>query len=264
MQKQNAIVVVPLYTTNLSPDEIMSVKRSVAVLGSHPFAIVCPEGLDLAPIETLLPKDYKTERFAPDYFKGVKGYNRLMLSEAFYKRFSDYEYVLICQADVFVFEDKLDYWCNKGYDYIGAPWIGSKRNIWNKALFSLRNFFKKENKKRSNAHLFKVGNGGFSLRKVSTMQRIVTQQQANIEAALKNPTSKNHHMEDIYFSLVAPKNIPGMKIPDYTEAAEFSFDRKPQIALKINNGKLPFACHGFNKPKVKEFWKPVFDRILNS
>lgn len=262
MHQQNAIVVVPLHTTNLSADEVMSLKRSTQVLGRHHFAVVCPDGLDLSPIEALLPENYSTERFAPEYFKGIKGYNRLMLSAEFYARFTAYNYLLICQADVFVFEDRLDYWCSKGYDYIGAPWIGSKRNLWNITLFNIRNFFKKNSKKRSNAHLFKVGNGGFSLRKISMMKRIVTQQSADIEEALKNPSSRNHHMEDIYFSLVAPAKIPEMKIPGYVEAAAFAFDRKPQAALEINGGKLPFACHGFNKPKVKDFWKPVFKGIL--
>jgi Protein of unknown function (DUF5672) len=262
MTQQNAIIVIPLHTTNLNADEVMSLKRTVAVLGSHPFAIACPLGLDLTPLNELLkPVNYITERFEPEYFKGIKGYNRLMLSQEFYTRFAAFEYLLICQADVFVFEDKLNYWCGKEYDYIGAPWIGSKRNLWNITLFNIRNFFKKKSKKRSNAHLFKVGNGGFSLRRVSMMKRIVTEQSAVIEEALKNPSSRNHHMEDIYFSLVAPTKIPEMKIPGYVEAAAFAFDRKPKTALKINGGKLPFACHGFNKPKVRDFWKPVFEKF---
>ncbi len=262
MQQQDAIVVVPLYTTNLSADEVMSLRRSTQVLGHHAFAVVCPEGLDLSPVEALLPQHYVTERFSPDYFKGIAGYNLLMLSAEFYARFTAYKYLLICQADVFVFEDQLDYWCSKGYDYIGAPWIGSKRNLWNITLFNIRNFFKKKSKKRSNVHLFKVGNGGFSLRNVGMKKRIVTEQISDIEDALKNPSSRNRHMEDVYFSLVAPTKIPEMKIPGYIDAAAFAFDRKPQIALKINGGKMPFACHGFNKPKVRDFWAPVFKKVL--
>ena len=35
--------------------------------------------------------------------------------------FLEYQYMLIYQLDAFVFEDKLDYFCELGYDYIGIP-----------------------------------------------------------------------------------------------------------------------------------------------
>lgn len=261
MQKQKTAVVVPLYTTNLSKDETMSLQRSVAMLGHFPFIIICPEGLDLSPLYELFgPVNLSLERFDPDYFKGIKGYNRLMLSEEFYNRFIDWDYILICQADVFVFRDELQYWVDKGYDYIGGPWIATPRNRWNVMLFNIKNFFKK--KKKSSQHFFKVGNGGFSLRRVSVMQHIVSEQKADIEYALAHPNHHKHHIEDIYFSLLAPQKMPEMKIPGYKEAVGFSFDRRPHLALKINGGKLPFACHAFNKTIVKRFWRPIIKKAL--
>ena len=71
----------------------------------------------------------------------------------------------------------------------------------------------------------------------------------------------HRHVEDVYISLVAPMLIPEMKIPDYTEAVDFCIDRKPKEALKINKGNVPFACHGFNKPKVRDFWKPFIEKF---
>jgi hypothetical protein len=53
-----------------------------------------------------------------------------------------------------------------------------------------------------------------------------------------------------------------MKIPDYREAVDFCIDRKPEMAVEINGGKVPFACHGFNKPKVSDFWKPLIDKAV--
>lgn len=51
------------------------------------------------------------------------GYNRLMLSEDLYSAFSNYEYILICQSDAYIFRDELKEWCEAGYDYVGAPWL---------------------------------------------------------------------------------------------------------------------------------------------
>ena len=113
--KSRVIVVVPLYTTQLSADDVVSLERTIAVLGKHPLAVVCPEGLDLSPLDNLLhPGTPAVERFPPTYFKGVEGYNQLMLSTQFYSRFAGYEYLLICQTDAFVFEDKLEILVREG------------------------------------------------------------------------------------------------------------------------------------------------------
>lgn len=261
MEEHKKIVVMPIYTTNLSPEEILSVKRTAQMLGNYPISIVCPHGLDLSPLHTVFsPVTFTAERFDPAYFTGIKSYNRLMLSQELYARYSNYDYMLLCQADVFVFRDEFDFWCNKGYDYIGGPWIASKRTWWNITVFNIKNFFKK--KKKSCRHFFKVGNGGFSLRRVATMERIVNEQRADIDHILENPNMHKHHIEDIYFSLVAPKKLPEMKIPDYKEALDFCFDRRPHIAYKLNNNRLPFACHGFNKSNVKLFWGPILKKAL--
>ena len=258
-----AIVVVPIYTTALSSEHVLSLKRTVRIIGHHPFAVICPQGLDLTPLDALLqPAQPILERFDRHYFDGVEGYNRLMLSETLYQRFDAYQYLLICQTDAFVFEDKLDYWCSQGYDYIGAPWISSPRNALNKTLFWFNNLFRA--KKKSNEYLFKVGNGGFSLRKVRMMQRIVHEQRNDIDHELANPRDRNHHVEDQYFSLAAPTRINEMKIPVYTEAVDFCIDRRPQLALAINGGRLPFACHGFDKRNVRNFWRPIIESSLRA
>lgn len=258
---EKAIVTIPLYKTALSNYEMLSLKRSLNILGSHPFAIICPEGLDLSPLQSLLDTvKHEIKTFDPNYFKGLEGYNRLMLSEELYSSFANYEYILICQTDVYVFEDKLEYWCNKGYDYIGAPWIASKQNFFKKLELTIKNLVKK--KKKNTDHFFKVGNGGFSLRKTETMMRIVTAQKDKIEYALQHRDERNYHIEDVYFSMAAPQ-YTDMKIPGYMEAVDFAMDRKPEIAYKLNDKKLPFGCHRFFNKNVDKFWLPIIDKIEN-
>lgn len=62
-------------------------------------------------------------------------------------------------------------------------------------------------------------------------------------------------MEDVFWSLKVPKLFPEFKIPTYKEALGFAMDRKPELAIKLNNNELPFGCHGIDKSKVKDFWE---------
>ena len=66
--------------------------------------------------------------FNDTYFESIYGYNQLMLNVEFYEAFSK-KYILIYQTDAFIFKDDLNYWCEKDYDYIGAPWIRSKEKL---------------------------------------------------------------------------------------------------------------------------------------
>ena len=254
--RPKVIVVIPLYTTNLSPEELQAFEHNVRILGPRQLiAVVCPDTLDLSPFDSVLgTAETSIERFPIENFAGVAGYNRMMLSEAFYTRFERYRHLLLCQTDAFVFSDRLDEWCSRDYDYIGAPWIASPRSALNRALFRFNNLFRR--KKKSDEYLFKVGNGGFSLRKVDTMRRIVSEQRKDIDYALAHPDDSDRHIEDRYISLVAPTKLT-MRIPEYHEAVDFCIDRRPALALRLNDFRLPFACHGFNKPNVRAFWQPI-------
>ncbi len=260
---KKVVVVIPVYKTDLNDNELLSFKRSIQVLARHPFAIVCPDNLDLGPLKPVLePVNHEIKRFDEAYFKGLDGYNQLMLSEVFYKEFEEYEYILICQMDVFVFADKLEHWCGKGHDYIGAPWIASRQTLLARLLLSIRNFTAQE--KKSTEHHFKVGNGGFSLRRTSTMLRAVLCRNENTEREAIDSGRLHHRdfeIEDLYFSIAAP-TLVDIKIPHYTEAVDFCIDRKPRLALKLNRGKLPFACHRFYDRKAKKFWGAIISEHM--
>jgi len=257
-------VVIPLYKTTLDQTELLSLKRSLRILKRHPFTIVCPEDLDLTNIKKYFENvGYQIIRFSPIFFKNIDGYNRLMLSEIFYNAFSEVDYILICQTDVLVIRDELNFWCSTNFDYIGAPWIGSPRNFWNIYLTEITNFLKRivgKKEKRYN-HLFKVGNGGFSLRKVNKHKKIVSKHSDLIDYYIQNRQKEYYHIEDVFFSMKAPQLDPDFAIPEWKIALKFCMDRKPKLALEFNQGKLPFAIHGFNKPKVQKFWKPIIEKL---
>lgn len=256
-------VVIPVYTVNLSALQLKVLMHNLEILNDYSIVFVCPESLDISTLK--INDKIEIERFENKYFEGIAGYNKLMLSTEFYSRFLDTEYILICQTDAFVFRDELKFWCNKNYDYIGAPWIGSSNSFYNNSLRKISNIIRRLKGKsaRNWDHLFKVGNGGFSLRKVKS-HYTVTNTYEKLIAEYLSDVSTIYHIEDVFWSLKAPVLSSSFLIPEYVEALSFAIDRKPKKAMKLNGNILPFACHGYDKKKVFDFWQPIINKFLNT
>ena len=250
MNSKLVTIVIPIYKINLSPSEQKSLNQCLKLLGDFDIVFVQPESLDASTIN--FEGRISSEKFPDHYFKNVFGYNRLMLTDSFYERFSESKYILIYQLDAYVFKNKLLYWCSKDYDYIGAPWIASPTTGIRK-IFSL---FDSKRKKERSKIFYKVGNGGFSLRKVNSHIAIAKKMKSVIEENLNRPKDDFNIMEDVFWSSI-PEKDPTFLIPNYKEALEFAFDRKPKLAFKLNNQNLPFGCHGFENTKVKDFWSKI-------
>jgi hypothetical protein len=236
-----AAVVIPVFQTSLRDFEWKSLNRCVKVLGRWPLYFVSPEGLDLSPITDTVGHKISIVRFPVEFFSGIEGYNRLMTLPAFYKAFGQYEYMLIYQLDAFVFEDRLEEWCKKKYDYVGAPALhadeyntlqASESDLYTSALESNRLVF----------------NGGLSLRRISAMQRLLKIYN------LLYPSWKGN--EDMLFSLSSTRLLPLspiMKLPKWKEALTFAFEKSPAASYRITGGKLPFGCHAWQRYDP-DFW----------
>ena len=215
-----AAVIVPLYKTkrtDLYWYEPISLQRCFEVFGGHyPIKIIAPEGwsCDYLPSRS----DYTIETFEPEYFKGKAGYNALMLRPHFYRRFADYDYILIYQLDAFAFSDRLEEFCRLGYDYIGAPWPRSSIGARPKpALF--------------------VGNGGFSLRNVKSCFNILSSNAELIDSLKLN--------EDAMFSYFGGLKPNEFRVAPLGVASQFSVEHQPERYCRKNGNVLPFGCHGF-------------------
>lgn len=255
LSKNKVSVVIPIYKTNLSQNEQMALRQCLKILKPYKMVIVHPKSLDISSFSEYPSLNF--EPFHDDYFKSISGYNRLMLSTEFYERFLNSEYILIHQLDAFVFRDELLYWCNRAYDYIGAPWIATPK----RGIHKLLSHFQSAKKRKRTEIFYKVGNGGFSLRHVQRHFEISKTMRKEIEKNLLLPKGDFRIMEDVFWSITVPKTVPNFKIPDYKEGLKFAFDRKPKLAFKLNNNELPFGCHGFEKPKVKAFWENIFKQL---
>lgn len=253
-KKHNVEIVITIYKSVLSETEQISFKQVYKILNHYPLVVIKPKTLDLSSFAKQYPL-LTFKSFDDCYFNDIRGYNKLMLSKQFYADFLHTKYILIYQLDAYVFKDELIYWCDKDYDYIGAPWL--KKPVYNLPLISGIMKFLKWNRHRkglkSRQDLYnKVGNGGFSLRKVESHYNAITEHKDQINTYLEQKERNHFYNEDVFWA-----SVPNFKYPGIQEAISFSFDNNPALCYKLNKKKLPFGCHGWTKRKMKSFWKPI-------
>lgn len=224
----HVVVVIPVYR-NLVAYERVSLEQCLKVLGNHQIVLVTAESIDVSGFLAFWP--FEVERFADDFFTGTESYSRLLLSKDFYLRFNAYEYLLICQLDAFVFSDRLLEFCQKGYDYIGAP---VPRWAWS-------------------FHQNRVGNGGFSLRKVASCLRVLSEKPPEEMFADRNEWLP----EDHYFAMCAEQEKLNFRVPSLREAMDFSVDYEIFHCYRKLPDWLPFACHAWQKKL--DVWQGVIE-----
>lgn len=241
-------IIIPVYKVDLSLTETVSLRQTLEVFKNYPKVLVKPQSLNVDCILEKYGPELQVESFNDRYFDGVAGYNKLMLSREFYERFLDTEYILICQLDVFVFRDELSQWCNKGYDYIGAPWILKFKynRLYYQLFLRIKNFIYSSLELRGYHDILnKVGNGGFSLRKVNAHYEMLLKMEA-IAAKYVNNTGSKRYNEDVFWAVEVTKRYRNFKTPDWREALKFAFDVQPRECFYYNNNRLPFGVHGWN------------------
>jgi hypothetical protein len=256
-------IIIPFYRKTLLEYEKIALDQCEKVLSGYPKIAIKPESLALPGAA----KKYKFSNvisFKDKYFEGIKGYNTLLLSELFYSKFLDYEYILIHQLDAFVFKDELNYWCNQGYDYIGAPWVRNKiyphifKELTSRALFYIHTRFDITKNGLPSKKQFdnKVGNGGFSLRRVGKFHAL----SINLRSKTLKYLSHDEHEfnEDVFWSIEVNRKKKNLKIPSHKVGLKFSIEIFPYRALQINNNQLPFGCHDWDK--YPDFWRPIFEK----
>ncbi|MES2885059.1 MAG: DUF5672 family protein [Pseudomonadota bacterium] len=259
----SAVVVVPVYQASPSAQELAVLARIAAVLGRHHIAFALPQGLDAAPYLAAIP-EATVQPFAAHYFAGVAGYNRLMLAPEFYAAFADHDYLLIHQLDALVFRDELLDWCDKGYDYIGAPWakywsfwpavLRWPVKAWRGAL-ARRMTLSDTSKWLRHRVASQVGNGGLSLRRVQTFLDVLAEPSPLLDRYRE--LGGDHYNEDVFWSLAARHQGRPLKIPHFDEALRFAIEHFPARSMQRIGG-LPFGCHAWDL--FLDEWQPVFAR----
>lgn len=254
----NCVVIFPIYRI-LNELELSFLENGLDKTKGHKQIIIAPEGLiidqSFRQLEIL-----EVKRFPKPYFESINGYNKLLLSKDFYATFSLFEYMLIHQPDVYLFKNELDYWCERNYDYIGAPWF--RPDKLNKG--SILSFIEKTKQSFKSNTVYcsrynKVGNGGLSLRNIKTALKLLSITPQKLLDKYLNSEGCDFN-EDIFWSLEAPLILTEYKVPKWEEAMHFAIEFQPSIAYKYLNKTLPFGCHAPLKHEP-EFWKEFIPKL---
>jgi hypothetical protein len=248
--------------------------QCLTILHSYEISIVTYKELDVSKylrVAQIANKKIGFEYFDNSFFKDAASYNRMLMSREFYSRFEEDDYILVYQTDAFVFRDELSEWCAKGYEYIGAPW------------FTRYGTHEKGNR------LYKVGNGGVSLRKVSSfLDRFDKRMPFSVfPFYVKNIRKKGfvamcfktlwlgflliftsrtveyylqHHTdrripEDCFWADGLSYTSLAFTTPDVITAAHFCMEKSPSYLYQLIGNKLPFACHAYEKYEYEDFWR---------
>lgn len=248
---KNVSVVVPVSHV-MTDIENFSFERTLKVFSSREIIIIGPPCLEDYFIELCkLHNNISYIFFERVFQRGVRFYSRLFMSREFYKHFLKYDYIIVCQIDVFVIKDDIDYWCEQGYDTIGAPIFEGYTNPTDQ--------FKE-----------KGNNGGFALRNPKACFEVLTKNKwtySNISSLWKMESKWcwkffrvirdglifNYKLkclrpvinEDVYWSIIVPDKFPGFKVCPPEQAKFFAYDVNPRYLYEKSNKVYPMAIHAW-------------------
>jgi hypothetical protein len=264
-------VVVPLSNRpDLTSDEHYSLRHLNCYLGKYDKYMLAPNSLKVS------HAGFTIKRFDDSFFGSAAANNRLMLTPGFYQAFSNYQYILIYHLDALVFSDQLVEWCNMDLDYIGPPWLPCPDTPY--------------------VTVPRVGNGGFSLRKIQGFQRVIRSRKywvepsqywadlcrgkpwyvryANLPRKLLKRLPRfngarqemahwhlrnDRRNEDYFWSDEAVRYYPEFRIPSVEVARRFAFEVAPRHCFELNGRQLPFGCHAWARYD-RAFWEPYLLR----
>lgn len=237
-EKQPKIcIVIPIYLEKPDALDLLALKSLQRVCDDrYDKFFMCPDGLDTSAYTDVIHlKDIVF--FDKKYFESNITYSQLLIRHDFYATFDAYDYMLIYQTDCYIFRNEIEEFASMGYDYIGAP-IVSPNSYW-------PHFKKAQNPI--------CGNGGLSLRKISTFKDI-----CDPGGEIYREYNKNENLyekvwcEDRFFcdelSSVFELDKPHWKI-----AARFAYDMNPDVLVDVCGMSLPMGCHAYDK-NIR-FWK---------
>lgn len=278
------VVVVPIYRPDINYYEIISLRRTFSQLGSHTVTILSPESTIScisSMLERVLPADstYRLHVVDDHWLSSHRAYNQLMLTELFYRHYSGFSHLLVCQLDAYVFEDQLLEWCNTAFDYIGAPLHSSDDPAeFSRPLcvgvggFSLRRIDAFLLALSANPQIFRTDDlleriAPFNLNgKLYLLIRFIISRLKG-ECRLAVPGNRLAFSmginEDVLYAKHLPRHFPAFNVADAHSGLAFSIDKQVEESLSILGGRLPFAAHAWwTFQDNLQAWKPLIQELV--
>jgi len=241
-------VAIPIYKETLNEIERINLKISLENLKGNKVYWIHSKELNLDYYKNNF-KAIDSKLFPEYYFESIETYSQLIVNPDFYREFKDYSHILICQTDAVVLRPDLQYWIEKEYDYIGAPWPkGWQLKLTTKDV---------DIDEGITCHAF-VGNGGLSLRNIKACIKLIEE-----FPDIHMTWTKSGHAEDLFFSLVGSISID-FRIPNIRIASLFSHETEPELLYKLNKNIIPFGVHAHQKyphEKTIEHIKEIMEKM---
>jgi Protein of unknown function (DUF5672) len=258
--KKAVSIVIPIYKDSMSEKESLSFQRILHVYADREISIACPARLKDYGLAIGKGHPIHVSVFPEKYFRNISGYNRLLMSEAFYNAYIGFEYILICQLDVMVIKDDLDYWVSQSYDNTGAPIFesytkpGSKLKRGNNGGFCLR---------KTKSCLAVLSNIKTSYSELDSLWNMETLLYMKIFRLVRDGLVFNYRTawlkpvinEDMFWSVIVPDKFPWYSVCGPERAKYFAFDANPRWLFAQCSDTYPMAIHAwwrYDLPFVKE------------
>ena len=241
--KKKFCIIVPAYRKLTVTERAALVQIAKTLKDKTNVFLMRPERLDISEHMSIFP-EMQDLCLDDKWFESTATYSQLLVRDWFYKMFSQYEYMVILQLDVWLVKDDISEWCDRGYDYIGAP-IQVNTAGWH-------NF--RVDAEGNTIVTPKIGNGGFSLRKIDTFIEL-TDLDGYIAKRynITEETISRIIYEDLWFCDVLAEYYD-LERPGFMEAFKFAMDMNPDITENNFEVKeLPTGIHAFDKNIP--FWK---------
>ena len=253
------LVVVPVHRPEPTVDEAFGIQRCGQILVDHPITFILPDSLSGLAYQRLIP-NARLCRVPAKWMASVKSYNRMIIRPSFYSLFKGYTHLLIHEPDALVFADQLLYWCRQSFDYIGAPWFEGFSNP------------------ASDAPVIGIGNSGFSLIRISAIQRFLLSRDRWISRKLvlwqiycllrgqhcRYPLSSLLRMLGSAGSVVGAHRVledhcdgfisewasrirPSLRLASVEQALHFAWEVSPRRCSELIHGQLPFGVHAWRR-----------------
>lgn len=162
-------IVFPIYKVSPNPKELQRLRISFSKNLDSPKFLLYPEGLNIQAYSEFL-SDAIQSPWDSSSFDSRDHYNRMMLTESFYRHFSHYvNEVIICQSDAILTRDVANLTLLR-QSYIGASWNPPYLiSHFREKFFVNRNWLSKFTKNT----ILSAGNGGLSYRNLKDMLTVI-------------------------------------------------------------------------------------------
>lgn len=263
---ERLVVLVPTHLERLDEALAVTLLHNALQLKAYKLEVILPEACDPSWYQSFFDEHgiRGSVRLVPSkYFGSTTAVNRMGTDPDFYRYYLEFEYILICHLDAWVYRDNLIYWMDLGYDFIGAPLFLPQNG---KAPFMRR--------------MAPFGcNGGLSLRRVASCIRVLETFSPGIEpwrftqallflarnrqwgfvAILfrlmlmllqdwRSTREKYNIYEDVFLTVIVPLCGNLISIPSAKTAVRFACEvNYPLLQKEILGLEPPLGIHGYDK-----------------